>query len=194
MFKYVLLCFLALFGYYAWTVYPINHGPGIIAPHKPNIDYLSWEKPFTYKGENIIPVKKYSGELRILAKKQYFFDDRSELSPIDILVGWDDMSDERNVSFINFSLSDRYFKMSFTRPPIPLEHMYSEMDLLHLIPSSEEVKKTMNGLRKGHIVSIEGFIVNVESSSSFNWESEHLRRDHTRLPNLVLWVNKIHTN
>jgi hypothetical protein len=191
MLKFILLCIVAISGYYAWSVFPIKHGPGVTAPNKPNYKYVAWNTPFNFKGNTLEPVRNISGQVRVLAKKQYFFDERKELSPIDILVGWDEMSDERNVEFIQFSLNNRYFDMEYTRPPIPEKKMYQQMELLHLIPSTPEIEKQVKRLRSGSIISIEGVIVNVESNENFNWTSDITSRNEKELRNLILWLTKL---
>ena len=191
MLKYLTLCFVALAGYYAWTIYPIKHGPGKIAPEKPDIEYVRNHPPIQYQNNVLKPVVKFEGKVRILSKKLYLFDNRKKISPVDLLIGWGDMSDERNIDFINFHLEDRYFRMDFVKPPITKEEMFAQMDLLHIIPSDEELLKKSRGLRSGNIVNIEGLFVDVESGDTYNWSTELYNNDNTRLENIVLWVTKL---
>lgn len=191
MLKYILVCILAMSGYYAWTIYPINHGPGVITPDEPSITYSAWDKPFNYKGNTIEPLKNYQATTRVLKNRRYFLDDKHDLAPIDILVGWDEMSDERNLKFIQFSLSDRNFELNFTKPPIPEARIYNQMEFLHLIPSTKEIEKTINWLRTGAIVSIEGKIVNIQSNTDFDWNSEIRLTDNAETKKLIIWVESI---
>ncbi len=191
MLKYILVCILAMSGYYAWTSYPINHGPGVLTPNKPNLSYTAWEKPFNLKGNTLIPVKGYSAEVRVLEHKRYLFDDRKDLSPVDILVGWNEMSDERNLKFVQFSISDRSFEIDYTKPPIPLQSMYNQMELIHIIPSTKDIEKDIMWLRAGNIVKLEGKLVNVESGENFNWNTELLQLQDDKTKKIILWVESL---
>jgi len=191
MLKYILVGILAVSGYYAWTIYPIKHGPGVITPDKPTISYSSWDKPFNLKGNTLDPIKTYSAQVRILKHKRYFFDDRTELSPVDILVGWDEMSDERNIEFVQFSLSERSFELNYTKPPIPESTMFKQMELLHLIPSTKEIDDRIKKLRSGNVIEIEGKLVDVESTENFNWTNDLLLSNSKNSNHLILWVENL---
>jgi hypothetical protein len=178
-------------GYYAWTIYPISHGPGVLTPDQPTLSYTAWEKPFNLKGNTLEPVKGYSAEVRILKHKRYFFDERKDLSPVDVVVGWNEMSDERNLRFVQFSISNRSFDLNYTKPPIPARSMYEQMELIHLIPSTKEIESDINWLRAGSIVRFEGKLVNVESGNNFNWNSDYLESQNDRSKKLILWVESL---
>ncbi len=191
MLKYILVCILAMSGYYAWTIYPITHGPGVLTPDKPVLSYNAFDKPFNLKGHTLTPIKQYSGELRVLHHKRYFFEDKKDLSPVDIVVGWDEMSDERNLQFIQFSVNNRNLELDFTKPPISEKAMYEQMEILHLIPSTAELEDKIIWLRTGSIVRINGKLVNVESDNSFNWNSELLQTQEETTKKLILWVESL---
>ncbi len=191
MLKYILLCILAMSGYYAWSVFPINHGPGITNPDRPQLNYTAFDKPFSYKGNTLDPLKRYTANVRVLQKKRYLFDERSSLSPADILVGWNEMSDERNVEFIHFSMNGRSSDISYTKPPIPVQAINKQMDHLHLIPSTKEIKSQINSLRQGHLIELEGVIVNVKSIDNYNWDSYFTNTDPDNYRKMIIWVESI---
>lgn len=192
MLKYILLCIVAISGYYAWSIYPVKHGPGEIAPNDPIFEFVSTLKePIAYKGNRLKPLKQFEGEVRVLAKKQYFFDDRHDLSPIDLLIGWDDMSDERNLNFISFTITDRNVKMKYTRPPIPKSQILEQIELVHLIPSTDQIEHTAKKLRSGHIINLEGVLVEVLSNGASNWTTNALYPSNHEIKKMILWVTKI---
>lgn len=65
------------------------------------------------------------------------------------------------------------------------------MDHLHLIPSNKEIKSTINGLRQGHKIKIEGIIVNVESIDNYDWDSKTILTNKEEHRKLVVWVESI---
>lgn len=191
MLKYILLCILAMSGYYAWTSHPVTHGAGIIAPDKPVLKYVSWEKPFTYKESTLTPVKLMEAEVRVLEKKRYFFDEYKELSPVDVLVGWDEMSDERNLEFINFRLQNRAFSMEFIKPPIPETAIYNQVQLMHVIPANNFVKEDLLALKKGELITFKGMLVHIESTVQPNWTTDLLLTGTKKWKTQILWVEEL---
>ena len=194
MLRFILLSIVAFSGFYLWSVFPINHGPGEIAPNKPKIERIGWEKSFYYKSAEIIPKRKISGEVRILERKRYFFDGKSQHSPIDVLVGWNEMSDERNIEHLRFKLEDRYFDLGYSKPPLPLNQIFNQINLWHLIGSTEEIDKKIKGLRKGNIMQIEGFIVDIDFEDNYPWKSELKNRTGEHLNNTIIWITNLYVH
>ncbi|MEQ9310572.1 MAG: hypothetical protein RLN90_14040 [Balneolaceae bacterium] len=191
MLRFILLGIVAFSGFYIWTVFPINHGPGEITPDKPKVERLSWEKPFIFKGATIVPHRKISGEVRVLEKKRYFFDNKRMFSPVDVLIGWKALSDERNLDHIRFSLNDRFFDYEFTRPPLPVNEILSQIDLWHLVPSNEQIDYDIKKLRKGNILIIEGYVIDVEPVSTYAWRSELVNIKNHDFKNTIIWITKL---
>lgn len=191
MLKVILVCIIACSGYYAWAIFPINHGAGILAPEPPHFERITREKPFSFKGSTIKPLKKVSGEIRIVEKERYFFDKRSEFSPIDVIVGWDQLSDERNLNHLYFSMSERFYELNYSKPPLPIEEIINQTNFWHLVPSSEKVEKKMKSLRKGNVIVLKGLVVDIESDTDFDWRSELSISDKKELTSLIIWVSEL---
>lgn len=192
MLRFILLGIVAFSGFYLWSVFPVHHGPGEIAPNKPEIERIGWEKPFIFKSANIIPQRKISGEVRVLEKKRYFFDGKAQHSPVDVLVGWKAMSDERNIEHIRFKLEDRYFDLGYSKPPIPLNEVFEQINLWHLMASTEEIDNKIKGLREGNIMQIEGFVVDVEFEDKFPWKSELKKPNNQYLNTTIVWITDLY--
>ncbi len=192
MLRFILLGIVAFSGFYIWSVFPVNHGPGELSQSKPKLERLTWEKPFQFKDATIVPLRKISGEVRILEKKRYFLDNKREYSPLDVLVGWKALSDERNLDHIHFSLGDRYFEYKFTRPPLPVNEILSQIDLWHLVPSNEEIDTQIKRLRKGNVISIEGYLVDIEPETKYAWRSELVKPKNQNLKNTIVWITDIY--
>ena len=134
---------------------------------------------------------KFSGQVRVLSKKRYFLDEFKSISPYDIVIGWGEMSDERNIEFIKFRLDSREANLDYIRPPLPEKSIYEQAELIHIIPSSEEISTTISQLKQGSIIKIEGLYVDAESENSLNWSTYVSHTVPTRFENIVFWVTKI---
>lgn len=188
MVKYLILCVCITSGYIVYSTFPIIHGPGITAKEEPEISHLTWEEPFTFKDATLTPKKQIEGEVRILDRKRYYFDSYSRYSPIDVIVGWNDMSDERNLDYIYHMLSDRSFELNLSYPPIERDRINRESDLWHLIPSTSLINEQIKQLRKGHIIKIEGLIVDINHDTGFNFISSTSITDVKNKTGFAIWV------
>lgn len=191
MVKYLVFCVFVAAGYIIYTTFPVNHGPGITAKEKPKIERLKWQEPFTFKGATFTPKKIIDAEVRIVKRKRYFFDSFSKYSPIDAIVGWDALSDERNLDFIFFSLDDRKYELNPSQPPVEINEIYSKTDLWHLIPSSESIAKKLKTLRDGHIIKLKGLLVDISTENTFNFQTDVELSARSNTAGFAFWVEDL---
>ena len=192
MVKYLVFCACVAAGYIVYTNFPVNHGPGVTAKEEPTIKRLTWQEPFSFKGATMIPKKIIEAEVRIIKRKRYFFDNFSRYSPVDAIVGWNRLSDERNLDYVFYTLDDRKFDLDLTRPPIDLYTIYHETDLWHLIPSTSDIDEDLKKLRDGHIIRVQGLLVDIEHDTGFNYETSTKISNEENPDGFALWVEELH--
>lgn len=171
MIKYLFLCLVIGLSIMAWSEIPIARGPGILAEEAPSISKLISSNEINFNGNTYTTHKKVDAKVRVIEKERYFFDSMSEFSSYDILVGWGQVSDQKNLDYINFKLSNRTFDYKNYRLPLDPDLINNQTLLWHLIPSSEEIKSSLFTLRKGHIIEISGYIVDVTTNNGLQWKS-----------------------
>ncbi|SMO66793.1 hypothetical protein [Gracilimonas mengyeensis] len=191
MLKYIVLCIMVIAGYLVYINYPVSHGPGKVAKEAPKIESARWEKPFEFKGATLTPKKKIAAKVRVIKKEPYYFDDFTEFSPMDVLVGWNELSDERNLEFIYFSLQDRSYEVELTRPPLEVSTIHRESDLWHLIPSSSKIKDQIKEIRNGHVISISGMLVDIDTSGEFNFTTDTEITPRQNENGFGIWVEEM---
>lgn len=190
MLKHLVIGILVVAGFYFWTNKEVTHGPGEIAPDTPQITRLTWEKPFTFKQYQITPKRMFQGEVRVLEKKRYFFDDRADLVPFDVFIGWSKLSDERNLTNFNVSIKNRDASLGFTNPPIPINEIYNQTDLVHFVASNKEVRQALSKLKKGDIVRFKGFLSDISTERGLKWESSISLKDLGHKADKIVWLEE----
>ena len=188
MVKYLMFCVCVAAGYILYTSFPISQGPGIKAENSPQINRLTWHEPFTFKGATMVPRKVIDAEVRVLDKKRYFFDAYSRYSPVDIIAGWKQMSDTRNVDYIYHSMDERSYKVKFAQQPLEVSTIHKQSDLWHLIPSTSEIEEELNHLRVGHIIKIEGLLVDIEHETGFNFSTSTKTSSIQNTKGFAIWI------
>jgi len=188
MVKYLMFCVCVAAGYVVYSSFPVIHGPGVTASNAPEIKPITWQEPFAFKGATLSPKKRIEAEVRILDKKRYFVDTFSRFSPADVLVGWNEMSDERNIDYIYHFMSNRSFETRFTKSPIEEESIVEESDLWHLIPSTSAINERIRQLRKGHIIKVEGLLVDIDHESGFKFETSTTASSTLDKHGFAIWI------
>lgn len=144
-----------------------------------------------YKGFELVPKAKIKLQARVLSIKNYYFDKYSDLVPTDIVFGWGPMSDERNLSSVMVHQSDRSFYWDMIEPPLETNKMWNHAANMHLIGATQEIRDKINSLRQGHIVKIEGQLVNAHSPQGWTMKTSLSRKDLGDNSSELVWINSL---
>lgn len=191
MVKYIALLVIAVSGYLAWTKLPIKHGPGITAKNQPQLEAITWEKPFEFKSATLTPKKKIEAQVRVVNSRRYFFDTKKVYSPLDAYVSWNKMSDENTLEYLFVNLEDRSYNIEITRPPISLKQIHAQSDLWHLIPSNDHIYDKVTSLRTGSILQLKGLLVDVKEHNSKEWTSAKTLNTEDKNEGFIIWVQEL---
>jgi hypothetical protein len=175
----------------AFTTSEVHPRSGKIANSTPLIspvrvpDWTSGEYSFT-------ATDGYSIHARVLSKKHYALDRESQLSPYDLALGWQDMSDSDVIRRIDISQSDRWYHYHWSgAPPMAPDAMPLESGNMHIIPANDEVLRNLRKLAKGNVIFLEGYLVNVHASDGWLWKSATGSNSSGPHGCKVIWVTKI---
>jgi hypothetical protein len=162
----------------AWESRPIDHPPGILVPESPR--QLAVPES-TFELDDYLLTRKASFNLRarVLSKENYYLWRESDLSPVDLALGWGVMSDQAVLDRIEISQSGRWYRTRYDFPaPVSDQQIIISSSNMHMIPATGAIKKRIRKLRRGDIVHLAGYLVNVAHDSGWRWQSS-LRRDDT---------------
>lgn len=171
MLKHIFLIIVLAVSYYLWDQRPIKHGVGVIAPDAPVVERGFQLAEHNIKHYTLQPKYRLKTTARVLSNKRYWFDEKSEIAPVDLVLGWDDLSDERILDQVKTPISRRDFKVDVIRPPLTFSEIRSKLLYMHAIPSNDRVAEQLKGVKSGHVLSIRGYIVDVYDRSDVLWAS-----------------------
>jgi hypothetical protein len=173
---------------------PITHGPGIIAPNPPAQEMIESGQQFSHKDYLVTPLATFRIEARVLSSKHYRSGRESDLSPVDLALGWGAMSDETVLEKIKIRQSNRFYYWKVKKFPIPRRDIEQNSANMHLIPADNEIAKIIKKVRAGHVVEIEGYLVKVQARDGWRWKSSLTRKDTGHGACEVIWVEDISVN
>ena len=174
-----LVFFLAIICY--WFIFQrtgsVEYGPGVLAPDIPIQEKIVLRTDFPFKDYTITPLAKFYIKAKTLSVKTYRSGRESELSPMDLALGWGRMSDESILEFIDISQSGRWYKWHVNEFPIPRREIETNSANIHLIPANKEIESKIKRVRRGDVVEFSGSLVRVDANDGWRWVSSLTRND-----------------
>jgi hypothetical protein len=156
---------------------PVVLGPGIKVTDAPIQIDLKQAKPFEHEGYQITPLAEFKLKGKILSREDYSLGRESDLSPIDLALGWGTMSDEAVLDKIDISQSGRWYRWRVEEFPIPQKDIETQSANMHMIPADDLVEDQLDSAKQGQLVELTGYLIRVEADDGWNWQSSLTRND-----------------
>jgi len=156
---------------------PVLPGEGVLAPAVPT-QGSTQAAGFQFKGYELQPLQDFTIDARVLASERYRSGRESDLSPVDLALGWGPMSDSAVIDKIRISQSSRFYYWRVEEFPIPRQDIERSSANMHMIPADEGIARQLKALKPGQTVRIEGWLVEVRAADGWRWRSS-LTRDDT---------------
>jgi hypothetical protein len=180
---------LMLTGFTKWTARADGPTLGIIdrAPSQAAVTLEPWRKEsFTFT-----PLANYDLTARVLSKKLYTSDPSAEISPVDLALGWQEMSDARVLEKLDITQEDRWYYVAWRDSLIDRDTIIAHSANTHILPASSEVAATIANVQKDQVVRLRGSLVEVTTTDGFLWKSSLSRLDTGNGSCEVFWVESV---
>lgn len=173
-----LLAIALAFVIYSLLHRPITYAPGVLIESEPAQVAITSAEPIEFGDYKLKPLARFSVNARILHRKVYRYDRESKLAPVDLALGWQEMSDQAVLDRLTISQSTRFYWYQYhSPPPIPREQIVSRSTNIHVIPATPAVASFCKSLRKGELVRLGGKLVEATGPEMNKWRSSLSRTD-----------------
>jgi len=169
----------------------VEHPAGILVEQLPTQVSISHGSSFFVNDYRVTPVAEFKVRARVLSRENYRFDPGSDLSPLDLALGWGPMSDSAVLAQIDISQSNRFYWWHVDSFPIPRRDIEIHSANMHLIPSSDFVRDQFSYVQEGSIVEITGKLVNAQSEEGWRIKTSTTREDTGAGGCEVIWVEQL---
>ena len=169
-----LLCYLLVKD---WANRPIEHPPGLLVTEVPSQVDL---QPSGFMLDDYQVTRRASFDIRarVLSAEPYYFRRESDLSPLDLALGWGVMSDQAVLDRIDISQSSRWYRTRYQLPPPVSERLIiSSSSNMHMIPATAGIGSSLKKLRTGDVIQLSGYLVDVDHDSGWYWRTSMSRTD-----------------
>lgn len=154
----------------------VSHGEKLLAA--PVQSSLRQTKLYSKAGHQIEAIANFKIQARVLSAAQYRQGREAQISPVDLALGWGKMASRDLLSKVDVSQADRFASMRYDPTSgIDVTDIVHHSSNMHMIPSSGAVQKTLKAVRKGQVVQIEGYLVNIRHEDGWRWLTSTSRTD-----------------
>jgi hypothetical protein len=188
---------LAIIGTLVWFAWPDSakrHPPGILVPDPPNQNNIRGAPSWNKGGYKITPLAEFQLRARLLSKSRYWLDRESELAPIDFLLGWGPMSDQKVLDELSLRQRGRWYEWRATKLPIPERTIESNCANMHMVGATPEVEKSLKSAHAGDIVWLDGYLISVQAPDGWHWKSSLSRTDRGGGSCELVWVERFRSD
>ena len=176
---YITLVLLAVLAWRDWNRREIVHEPGVLVTELPVQRAMGGSDPILLDGYRLTRRAEFDIRARVLSREDYRWGSESDLSPIDLALGWGAMSDQAVLDRITITQGSRWYFTRYDLPaPISDQGIINNSSNMHMVPANPWVLKKLKDVRRGNLVRLKGFLVDIDSDSGFRWRTS-LRRDDT---------------
>ena len=176
---YISLILVTLMLWRDWSSREIIHEPGILVPEQPLQRNPGATETIAIGDYRLTPRAEFDLRARVLSRENYRWGSQSDLSPMDLALGWGVMSDQQVLDRITISQGTRWYFTRYEYPaPIADNLIITNSSNMHMVPANDWVLKKLRKVRHGNIVNLKGFLVDVKTDAGFSWATS-LRRDDT---------------
>jgi hypothetical protein len=171
----------------------VQHPPGVLVREEPvQTDVPIGQRPFEKNGYTVTPLAHFDIRARVLGAEHYYLGRETELSPVDLALGWGPMSDTAVIDQLSISQGGRfYFYRWSNAPPIPQGEIVTHSANMHLIPAESAIARQLSWVRRGQLVHLVGWLVRAEARDGWHWVSSLTRADSGGGSCEVVWVESV---
>lgn len=151
-----------------------------------------------YTNLNISSLEKYSLTAMVASKTNYTERWNSKIAPYDLALIWGRLMEPDCLKTVTYSQSGRWYYYRYTGDfPLDSSYIVSHSSNNHIIPASNAILKCLSVIKVGQVVSLEGYLVNIDGKDGnydVLWHSSRSRTDSGDGSCELFYVNKISIN
>jgi hypothetical protein len=142
---------------------------------------------------SVAPLAHYRIAARVLSRERYYFGWQSELSPLDLALGWGKMADPSVDRFIDWYQGTRwYFFHWSSSSPFHNPEISAQSANVHIVPATLNLRRALLALAADQIVELSGELVRIrDKGGEHSWQSSLSRSDTGDGSCELMWVTQL---
>lgn len=186
---FILFILITITVYFIYPENEIRYQPGILVKEQPEQITIKKPEPWMKDEFTITPLAEFHVKARVLSYENYHLGKESKISPVDLALGWGPMSDQINLDQIEIKQRNRWYFWKTKSLPAPQNIITSNSANMHIIPATEKIDDALNGIKRGSIIKLSGYLVTVKAKEGWTWKSSLSRNDSGEGACEIFWVD-----
>ena len=138
------------------------------------------------------PRAEYKIAARVLRRQEYAEDWLASLSPLDLALGWGDISHEDINAQLYWTQSNRWYYVRWSYPtPLPEQYIMEHSANVHIIPATENLGLAFSQIKPPNLVVIEGRLVDLAREDGITAHTSLTRTDSGANACEILYVERL---
>lgn len=125
----------------------------------------------------ITELEPYQLTVRVLGREEYLLGRESNLSPLDLAVGWGDMARPDIYRHFKVSQGGRWYFWRSEDMPIEQRAVETQSANVHIVPATPEIARQLRRIRREDVVELSGSLIEVVATDGWRWKSSLSRED-----------------
>ena len=169
---------ILLVGTCFWSGRAISRPPGVLAPDDPVQQDVADGPHWELDGYDVHALARFELRARVLSVERYRWDRESDLSPVDLALGWGLMSSNEVLDTLDISQYGRFFFYSWSASTkVSSADVAQHASNMHMIPADDATRSLLLRARRGNLVHLRGWLVEAQGPDGWRWKSSLSRRD-----------------
>lgn len=190
---------LAAAGYLIYS-YTSSHGyryPAgqLLAPDEPVQSKLKKSDRKQWKHEDYLikALARFEIKARVLIAERYWSDREADLSPVDLTLAWGPASDTAVLEQFDFYKLHRYYRYEWDEAGAPSGVIKAHTANMHMIGARPSINNRLKAVAHEDVVTLRGYLVRVEATDGWHWQSSMTRNDSGEGACELVWVEEVST-
>jgi hypothetical protein len=144
-----------------------------------------------WNGIELQPRALFGLESRVLGTRKYRFGRETDVSTVDVALGWGRMADPEIVSQFSISQSGRFYFWRAKELPIPAAEVVRSSANMHMIAANDTVRRELRRLDAGDRVWLHGVLLDIQWPDGGYWRTSLTRDDSGAGACEIVWVHRL---
>ena len=163
-----------------------------VEPEQQPLDPSEEPPPSELEGIPLSAQARYSIAARVLSRERYYRGWRSDISPLDLALGWGAMADPAVDRHIDWYQGGRwYFWQWGAGSPYQNDAIRRQSANVHIIPGNLNVRRALLALEAGDRIRLRGWLVSADGPNRDHWNTSLSRTDKGNHSCEIMYVNEV---
>jgi hypothetical protein len=167
--------------------------PGVSVPYEPDQDPINPPHSWQFKNTQVTALANFRVRGRVLLTAHYWRGDGAAVSPVDLTLGWRLMSNQEILDGLHLYSQKRAYAWTGRDGRLPTSewNIITHSANMHMVPATAEIADRLGAVKRGELVDIHGYLVEIKFPNGGVWRSSLTREDSGEGACELVWVAEV---